>query len=1273
MGFVHLHCHTEYSALDAIPKVEDYVVKCLEYEMPAIAITDHGNLRALHTLYARTVKPFTYIEQEIDVKSNVKAIAGCEFYLTPNEYDSRGLPESIKAKLKRESKTQTEYNRNVKIAEQQYGIKLRFHCLIFAKNEKGMENLLTLSYMSWKDGFYYRPRIDLRLLKKYREGLIVTTSCVGGIIPVALQNSKESEAEKLARWFKKYFGDDFYFEIQPHNLDSQKYVNEKLLDLSSEVGVKLIATNDSHYIKREDYKAHEMLLDINSRATAKSTDRWRFGDNEFYFKNEHEMYKSFKKYHKNISVANIKAAMENTLEIAGKCEKMSTEINLKRAILPSFDIPKKKTSEVEYLVNLCRKGWKWRKINKKIKDYAKYAGISIEESKKIYKDRLELELKRIIKLKFVTYFLIIQDLIAWARGEGIMVGPGRGSSAASIVCYLIGITSIDPIRYDLLFDRFLSDYRIDYPDIDMDFEDSRRKEVFEYLFKKYGENNVSLIGTVDRMKGKQALQDVGRVLGVPMKETTAITKHIVIRPMGDARESQTVEDSFEEFEASQKYNEKYPNVLPYVKKLEGKVRQVGIHAAGCQIYPSEIWKYIPIEFREDKQIGKRIPVSSYDWRDCQELGLVKIDVLGLSTLTGLRYSIEQIKKRHKKNIDLEEVDLENKKVLRGFTNLKFGGIFQFDSIGMRNTCRGFTFDGFEDVFALSALYRPGAMRSGQAKIFISRKKNKKAIKSVHPLYDSITKLTYGVMVYQEQLMKVFVEIAGYQPRKSDIMRKKIAKSAGKKAVWNEERDFLAGAKKNGVPVEVAKKLFKNMSFMGSYAFNKAHASVYSMISYWGMYLKVYYPVEFFYGLLKIENNKNLITSHVKEAKSLGIKITAPDVNYSDIDFSIFDDSKIAFGLKNIKGCGIKAATELSDNKPYANMHDMLRKVDRRAVNKGVIKSLVTSGALKSMYPNTGALLKTIKIKSKPKVGEKPIWEWMLDLPENKSEALYKKFDKKRYKLSKEDEQRLRLSVSSMPGDKNIIDYYSMVDNEILKSYNITKISDIDWEQNNTMVTIKGTVVEVRYNNVGDFHKEMPSDEEKKRIGWGKRYAGLNIDDGTGIQRVNVSPEIFPTFRNIIDKGKDTIVILSGRILSFNRMVYVHNVAELDPIREAIKNRDNSKLNKFQKIYLKFPFELPDNVFPISIANSRASGEFKVMGLIVKAKIHYTKKDKRKMMFIDIQDSTGICSVTIWSDYLEKYSKKIELGNILTVPISKNKHGMSICGKPKLVKNYLKYN
>lgn len=1285
--FVHLHCHSEYSMLDGMPKVEEYVIKAGEMGMSSLALTEHGSMRSMYQLQIKTSQPFDYNGQKYDYSGLVKPIFGIEFYASLGDYRIKGVPDSEKARLRAECGSDAEFKSRLKEFEIEKGYRQRFHILAFAKNQQGLQNLFYLNYLSWKDGYYYRPRIDTDLLLKHHEGIIITTACIGGYAPEMIIAGKEDKADEWMRKVKKVFGDDLYVEIQPHNLHGdkkkgmehvklQEIANKSMIGLAHRHKVKIVATNDCHYLNQDDVESHNVLLAINSHGSVNSEDAWTFGDTGFYMRNKDEMIQSFKKNHPYITANDIKVSLENTLEIAERCNSSLT-IDRKKGILPVVDT--KGLDEDVFLEKLSYRGWKkFRNMDEIIQKYANLNNIEYAEAWNIYMDRMKFELKRIKDLKFAKYFVIIHDLITWARKQDIMVGPGRGSSSASLVCFLLGITSVDPLLYNLYFERFLAPGRIDFPDIDMDFEDTRRKEIFKYLFDRYGEENVCQIGTVGRMKGKQALHDVARTMDIHPSETNKITKHIITRSSGDARASQSVQDSFKEFDVCIEYNKKYPKVLKHVIKLEGKARQVGIHAAGIQLADRPIHTIVPIEYRDAKDSDgnkERIKVAGLDWLECQGLGLVKLDVLGLRTLSILKTALKSIKKRKGIDVNLEIVDLSDKETLQGFTDGKFVGIFQFDSIGMTKTCEKLTFKSFEDVIALNALYRPGSMRSGLATHYINRAIGKEKTKKIHPIYDEICKETYGVLVYQEQLIKCFRDIAGYEEATADELRKKIAKSAGVETLGKESDKFIDGAVAHGMDKNEAVKLFENMAFFGSYAFNKAHAAAYGMIAFWGMFLKIHYPVEFFHALLRHEPEQSEILRFVSDARKNGLDVKTPDINFSDIQFKIVDEKTIISGLVDIKGCGIKASNDIIEKQPYSSLHNFLSKVNRRHVHKGVVLALVKAGAFRSLYPSIGAMLKEISVERKKSVDEITIVERMMEIKESEAEKLYKEYDIDENQLDEEHEVKVMSEVCPIPPYKHKIEYYEKLEKYMFTDRpNMDLYIGVDETYDNelehgegglhrTRGIFKGTLVDIKYNNVGDFHKDEPDAKEKKRIGWGKRYANVNIDNTQGIKRINIDIDIFPTFRHIIDRGLQTPVLMVGNMLTFNEVIYADIIIDLDEFREIIESDGSMKdkfkrMNPWQQYLLRHPCsriksELKTGSHSlVDIKYKYGKGIKQTIALVTRVKWHWTKKNK-KMAFVELEDETGYLSCILWPEGVQKYSNIFNVGTILKLSIKKD--------------------
>ncbi|MHA2062654.1 MAG: DNA polymerase III subunit alpha, partial [Candidatus Sifarchaeia archaeon] len=644
-------------------------------------------------------------------------------------------------------------------------------------------------------------------------------------------------------------------------------------------------------------------------------------------------------------------------------EKVDAKVNIDyhAALLPHVKIPKKYENEYDYLKALCYEGWAWREMERRIKKVAKLKKRNREELSREYKKRLLHELRSIEKQKMVSYFLIVYDICRFAREQRIMVGPGRGSAAGSLVSFLLGITSVDPIEHDLLFERFMNPDRIDTADIDLDFEKERRQEILDYLRNKYGHDRVAQIANVGTLAGKQCLKDVSRVLGVPFNEANSVTDHILERASGDERAHKTVVDSFKKFEPCQKFNDKYPKVLPHAAHLEGMAKSLGIHAAGCVVAPDVLADMTPLEIRKYK--GQDLVVTALDMRGVAAIGLVKLDILGLKMLTILRECLDQIERIHNKIIDLEKLDLwGDEEVLDHFTSRDFSGIFQFDTPASYKLCDGIQFESFSDIPALNALNRPGPARSGLTKNYVERKKEGlEGKKRFHEKIEHITADTLGVMTYQEHVNRIFIDVAGFKPGKADTLRRDMAKSKGEEVVNKVRDDFIEGAmeKTPDMSRKQATRIMNAIKFFGGYSFNKSHATAYGIIAYWGMYLKAHYPVEFYWSLLKNEEKEDRIKQYTKDARRRGIEIIPPNVSVSGDTFTIDRrrESAISGGLLDIKGVGVKAVETIVEHQPFKSFTDLLTRVNRRSCHKGVVNSLLIAGALDDLIPNRRWLVK----------------------------------------------------------------------------------------------------------------------------------------------------------------------------------------------------------------------------------------------------------------------------------------------------------------------------
>ena len=903
--FVHLHLHTEYSLLDGLCRIPQLVSKVKKLKMDACAITDHG------VMYG--VIPF-YLECQ---KQKIKPIIGCEIYMAQR----------------------SRFDKQPRIDSDQY------HLNLLAKNYQGYKNLMKLVSRAHLEGFYYKPRADFELLEKYHQGLICSTACIEGQVPSLFIKGKDKEAEEAAKRLLSIFGDDFYLEIQHHpKIKNQELANKKLISLSRKLAIPLIATNDVHYIEKNDAQAQDALLAVQTKKTLNDKNRLTMVDSpDFYLRSPQEMKQLFLEQ---------PDALKNTVKIAQKC---NLEIPIGRWILPKFPLPKKETAE-SYLRKLVKKNLSRR----------------FPQPSKEIKERVGYELEVICNKGFATYFLIVQDFVNWAKEQGIRVGPGRGSAAGSIVSYILRITSINPIRHCLPFERFLNPDRPSPPDIDLDFADVRRDEVIEYVTKKYGEDKVAQIITFGTMEARGSIRDIGRVLGMPYSEPDKIAKLI---PFGFS-----IEESLNSvFELQEYYKQpKYKKLINLAKKVESCARHASTHAAGVVIADKNLTEYCPLQ-KESR--GERI-VTQYDMYALDlnvsqnAIGLLKMDFLGLRNLSILQMAIEFVEKGKDKKVDISEISLKDKKVYQMITKGETTGVFQLESGGMRRLARNLKPTNFSDITAMVALYRPGPMELIPE--FIKRKNNKNEVSYPHADLKPILKETYGIAVYQEQCLQIANTMAGFSMAEADNLRRAIGKKK-RKIMAKEKKKFIAGAKKKGYSEKIAKKVWGYIERFAGYGFNKAHSASYAMIAYQTAYMKAYYPVEFMTALLTAESmgtsgpvKDEKVSRAVDEARRMGIFIFPPEINKSQTWFTIEKDphslegKAIRFGLAAVKNVGQAAIEEiLSARKKgkFTSLVDFCSRVSISKVNKKVLESLIKVGAFKQFGKRSAMLMVLEKIRS----------------------------------------------------------------------------------------------------------------------------------------------------------------------------------------------------------------------------------------------------------------------------------------------------------------------
>ncbi len=899
--FSHLHVHTQFSLLDGAADIGKLYKKAAADGMKALAITDHGNMFGVFKFVAEAGK------------HNVKPIVGCEFYVVEDRH---------KKQFTKEKKD------------------VRRHQLLLAKNAEGYKNLVKLCSLGYMEGLYSKwPRIDKELILKYHKGLIATSCCIGASVPQEILRNGEEEAEKEFKWWLDLFGEDYYIEIQRHDIPEQLTVNNALLKYAKKYNVKVICSNDSHYVDQQDSNAHDILLCVNTgdmQSTPIATDEeggkgYRFGfpNDQFYFKTQAEMGKLF---------ADIPESLDNTNEIVDKVD----VLKLKRDILlPNFVIPQEfkihsdttpdsdTLNQWEYLKHLTFLGAKER-----------YKDISPE-----VEERINFELFTIRTMGFAGYFLIVSDFIKAGRDMGVFIGPGRGSAAGSVVAYCTGITNIDPMKYNLLFERFLNPDRKSMPDIDTDFDDAGRQKVIDYVVDKYGKNQVAQIITYGSMAARTSIQDVGRVLDMPLSEVNLLKK-MVPETLGITLQGAI--DQVPELQAIVKGNDLRATVLREAGKLEGSIRNTGVHAAGIIIAPYDLTEIVPVATAKDSDLL----VTQYDGRVIEDAGVIKMDFLGLKTLTIIKDALRMIKQNHGVEIEIDYIPLDDKETFELYQRGDTNGTFQFESDGMQMYLRELKPDKFEDLIAMNALYRPGPIE--YIPNFISRKHGREAITFDVPDMEEYLGETYGITVYQEQVMLLSQKLAGFSKGDADVLRKAMGKKQIE--VLNKmEAQFMEGATAKGHPKDKLTKIWTDWKAFAQYAFNKSHSTCYAFVAYQTAYLKAHYPAEYMAAVLNNQNNMEKITFFMDECRRMGVHVLGPDINESDLAFAVNAKGEIRFGLTGVKGVGDKAVESIIEERnergPFKTIYDFAQRSNTRSVNRKSYENLVYGGAFDGMGLN----------------------------------------------------------------------------------------------------------------------------------------------------------------------------------------------------------------------------------------------------------------------------------------------------------------------------------
>ena len=1050
-NFVHLHLHTDYSLLDGACEIGELTAEAARRGMPAVAVTDHGNLFAAANFYHQATT------------HGVKPIIGCEMYVAPDNHKNRGT-----------------------------GAERSNHLVLLCENEKGYQNLIKLVSTGYLDGFYYKPRVDHELLAKHSEGLIALSACLRGEVADALLSDKYDQAQKSAYRLRDIFGkQNFFLEVQDQGLEQDIRVNRDLVRLSKESGIPLVATNDCHYLTKADSHAQEVLMCIQTGKTMSDPQRMKFATDQFYFKTAEEMAHVFRE---------LPDAVTRTIAIADRC---NVKIQRVSNPFPEFKVPEGHTTD-SYFERVVREGFTSRapQIERLTKEGR------LRHPLGDYEARLTAEIEMIKKMRFAGYFLIVWDFIHYARAQGVPVGPGRGSAAGSLVSYSLRITDVDPMQYELLFERFLNPERISMPDIDIDFCMRRRGEVIEYVRKKYGAESVAQIITFGTMAAKAVLKDAGRALDMPYGEVDRLAKMI----------PSTLNISLEEalkqspqLEAARK-DVQVKQLIEVALRLEGLARHASTHAAGVVISPRPLTEIVPLYKSNKDEI-----TTQYDMNALGRIGLLKMDFLGLTTLTILDDSVGMIKQNRGIDLDLTTLPLDDAPTYALFARGDTTGIFQFESHGMRDILKRYQPTQIEDLTALNALYRPGPIQGGMIDEFIGRKQGKKKVTYDLPELEEILSETWGVIVFQEQVMKIANRLAGYSLGDADILRSAMGKKKADVMAAQREK-FLAGCAAGKVPAKKATKIFDLMEEFGLYGFPKAHACAYALLAYQTAYLKVHYPVEFMASMLSSEaGNTEKVVKYINEARGMGIRVLPPDVHESGLYFTPVGDD-IRFGLAAIKNVGENTAKAISEARGttgrFRTLFEFSEAIEPKFLNKRVLESLVKAGALDCTGGSRGRLFAAIDqaiSRGQKKHQEKTVGQGGLFLAgPNVSH------DSQPWQESELPEADDWSEEQQLAGEYSVLGFYISghpLDKYAgrLKDLNASELATMESRKNNEDIVVAGIIVQIR----------------PMRSRRGARWAILTLQDRTGVIEALVFPEAFGKLEGILKSN--TPLLVKGRV------------------------------------------------------------------------------------------------------------------------------------------------
>lgn len=1180
-NFTQLHLHTDFSALDGIIKIPDLMPYIKELDQKYIGISDHGTIAGVW-----------------------------EFLKKAKEYDLTPVP-GIEAYAddifdQRDAKDRT-----------------YFHMCIWALDAQGLDDLVKISSAAWRYNFYYKPRLNTEMMQDLGKNLICTSGCMSGQFAKLVLDNRVDDAWKYLEFLKKNFH-QVYMEIQPlvpretkdgeWLLERQRIVNDRAVQAANALNLPLLATGDSHYLHKEDEDTHNTWLAIQSRKTVFDESRFKFDIINAHVKSREEMAWAFYNLYPSISTSELKEALDNSVAIgeASKVTTFKTYTRLTPQLLPE-------DQAFDYLCRLAAEGYQKLISRKNYEKYAARKSVSVEEAERVYKERFQYELAQIRRQGFVDYFLLVHELLSWCEGNGIYRGAARGSAASSLISYLVGITKvIDPLEYDLVFERFIAPNRISQPDIDLDFAAAQRQEVIDHIFDRWGYKNVSMIGTMITSKGKMLLQDIARAYQIPISDVNPVKSVVIQRATGDARASETLAETFEQFREAKEFDQKYPFVKPQAIKLEGCVRSYGQHAAGILITPDKLENYVPIERRKD------VYASAFDGNTVEKMGFLKLDILGIDVLDLLRDIHDLVLEKRGIDIDYWNLPLDDALTLETFGKGDLLGVFQFQkSLGMANICRKAPIERFLDIVHLNALYRPGGMRSGAAEEYLNNRAGRTKIKSVHPIYDDITKDTYGIIIYQEQVMWMFSRLAGFPATRVDEGRKLIAKSHGVEAFDRLYPEFRDGCKNySDINEELAYEFFTRIRHTGSYAFNLSHAVAYSLLSYYSQYMKVHYPAEFWTCFLNREEDADLIKQAVRYWINKYGEFLPLDINHSNEGFSIEGD-KIRAGFTKLKNFTKNTFSEIQKKRPFSSFEDMVKKVEKKKVNARVQHNLLVAGAFDDLIGKDN-VLSFLKMNENERIME--------------SAEIYPSF----------------IGV-------NRLDSYYDVIQSLGETYTLTSIPDLREGYRGLFLTV-GIISETRFNRIGDFDKEAKNDEEKELVFkqhgwlWGSRFIDFDLDDGNEHIRLRIMPDMYDAYGDWFRNG--SVLLVRGTMLP--RMIktedgesvstgggigIVSGVEYLDSLVAKVPT------TPFGKNILDLNFK-PRKINGVSsLMKNEDGGNF--WGVLIDWKYFLRKKDQKRYGVLTFQVGSKEYKAVMWADQFEKYGGDLERDKIYQIGIRRS--------------------